>query len=325
MNYRYTKTALGLLGAMTVGLLPATAQTTTSFNQEGGFFHVADSWTNGLPDASTAGFVENRTAVIGTAAALNTGAVVTVSGNSSLERNGIGRSDFSGTLNINDTANVKISTWHPQTGAVLNWNSSGTFSLADDGPNASQARLLVNTARDVTINVNAGFWDMRGNGNPASVHFNHGTFNMNGGLLIADRMFRIGSGETSATLNYAADAEIRAASFGTFNDSVFDFEPGATLYLETGLLGSFGTQGFEWFRDEMRKGADSSVHIAGVHQSLGPEEGLDVSNFLTDTVELDGIWYNSITAIPEPRTYAFVFGLLGLAIIALRRRKRLRA
>lgn len=307
-----------------LALAPAVLSGQTNFTgASGDRFGIAGNWTNGVPSAGNPGTVNNARVEIATAVEMDTGATVTFSGASSLERNSAAFAWFSNTLNINGSTNVKISSLWPATGSVLNWNSTGTFSIADAGPDPTQARLLVATTRDVTININAGFWDMRGNGNPASVHFNHGTFNMNGGLLIADRRFRIGSGETSATLNYAADAEIRAANFGTFSDSVFEFEPGATLFLESGLLGSFGTEGFEWFRDEMRKGVDSSIHIKGVgHQSLTlTQSWTDNPFFVYDTVELDGIWYNSISAIPEPRVYAAFFGLIALVFVVYTRRR----
>jgi hypothetical protein len=285
-------------------------------------FSATNNWDNGVPEPGNPGTVTDARVEIGTLGEMVTGATVTIGGASLLERNSIAASSFTGVLNINDTTNVNISYWSLPNGATLNWNSTGTFGPAPAGPSGQTRFMIDRDAPDTVVNMYAGFWDLTGNSATDSIQVDNGTFNMYGGLIIADNRFKVGRGDRSGTVNYFADAEIRAASMGTFFNSVFNFEPNATLYLESGLLGMFGTEGFEWLRDELRKGVDSSIYIGGVHQSLAVTEGLESSNFLTDTVQLDGIWYNSMTAVPEPGAYALIFGCIALAGILLHRRRR---
>ncbi|MCC5806273.1 MAG: hypothetical protein JJU00_08080 [Opitutales bacterium] len=303
----------------------AFAQTTTwTGAHDTDRFGFGGNWSDGVPETGWTGNITDARVEIGTAGEMQTGATVNFNGASTLERNSIAQATFSGTLNINDSTNVNISYWIVPEGATLNWNSSGTFGLAPAG-NSGQPRFIMDReAPNAVVNIYDGFWDLTGNTHTDSIAIDQGTFNMFGGQLIADNRFKVGRGDTSGFVNYYADAEIRAASMGTFFESEFNFQPGATLYLESGLLGSFGTEGFEWFRDEMRKGSDSSIHIMGIgQQSLTETQSwTDNPNFVYDTVELDGIYYNSMTAIPEPRVYAALFGLLALAFAAYARRLR---
>lgn len=292
---------LPLLALTAFGFASASAQVTNWTGEHtGDRFNQAANWDNGPPQA---GWIANITDAprveIGTAGEMQTGATVNINGASLLERNSTARSSFDGVLNINDTTNVNISNWVVEEGATLNWRSSGTFALAPAG-SANNPRFLVDRdAPNALVNIYDGFWDLRGNSHIDSFSADNGTVNLYGGVFLADRRFKLGRGDRSATVNYYAAAQIRAASMGTFFNSVFNFEGGATLYLQAGLLGSFGTEGFDWIRDEMRKGVGSAIHIDGVQQSLGPTDDLNVSNFLQDTVEIDGIWYNAITAIPQ--------------------------
>lgn len=303
----------------------ALAQTTTwTGAHDTDRFGFPGNWSNGVPEEGWTATVSDARVEVATAVEMNTGATVNFNGSSLLERNSFAQAQFTGTVNINDQSNVNISYWIVPEGATLNWNSSGTFGPAPAGP-SSQTRFLIDRdAPNAVVNIYDGFWDLTGNPHMDSIQVDNGTFNMFGGLLIADNRFKVGRGDRAGIVNYYADAEIRAAGMGTFFDSQFRFQPNATLYLETGLLGSFGTEGFEWFRDEMRKGSDSAIHIMGLgQQSLSVTQSwTDNPNFIYDTVELDGIWYNSMTAIPEPRVYAALFGLLALAFATYARRRR---
>ena len=324
MNTKKRSLLLGLT-ASTLIASAALAQTTVwTGGHDGDRFNQGANWSNGVPEAGWTATVTDARVEIGTAGEMNTGATVNFNGTALLERNSIAQSQFSGTLNINDQSNVNISYWIVGEGATLNWNSSGTFGRSPAGP-SGQTRLLIDRdAPNAVVNVYSGFWNLTGNTHMDSIQIDNGIFNMYGGLLIADNRFKVGRGDRVGIVNYYADAEIRAAGMGTFFDSQFRFQPNATLYLETGLLGSFGTEGFEWFRDEMRKGADSAIYIMGVGQQSLTETQSWTDNpfFVYDTVELDGIWYNSMTAIPEPRVYAAFFGLLALAFAAYARRRR---
>jgi hypothetical protein len=291
---------------------------------DGDRFSQNANWSNGIPQTGWTADVDSARVEIGTAGELQTGATVNFNGTSLIERNSIAQALFSGTLNINDQSNVQISYWIVPEAATLNWNSSGTFGLAPAGSSSNPRFVMDRNAPNALVNIHSGFWDLRGNTNIDSIQIDQGTFNMFGGLLIADNRFKVGRGDTSGFVNYYAGAEIRAKSMGLFFNSVFSMQPGATLYLQSGLLGSFGTEGFEWLRDEMRKGSGSSVYIMGLGQQMLTATGswTDNPNFDFDTVNLDGIWYNAISVVPEPRIYAALLGLLALTWAACKRRRR---
>ncbi len=323
MKNKYT-TPTAALAATLILSAGAWAQTTTwTGAHDGDRFNSTANWSNGVPEAGWTANINDARVEIGIAGEMAVGATLNFNGSSLLERNSTAQAHFSNVLNINDSTNVNITRLIVNEGTTLNWNSSGTFDIAPAG-NATQPRFIMDRdAPNALVNIYNGFWDLTGNTHEDSIQVDQGTFNMYGGLLIANNRFKVGRGDTSGFVNYYADAEIRAASMGTFFNSEFNFELGATLYLESGLLGSFGTDGLEWFRDEMRKGSGSAIHIMGIgQQSLTAEQTWTDNPFFTyDTVELDGIWYNSMTAIPEPRVYALLFGMLALAFVVYRRRK----
>ncbi len=312
---------LSLCIATLLGCTALSAQTTVWTGEHSSDRFSFNNWSDGVPGPGMTGIITDARVEIGTAGEMNTEATVNFNGDSLLERNSISHAQFNGVLNINDSTNVNITEWRAVQGATLNWNSSGTFGLAPAG-NSSNPRFLIDRdAHDAVVNVHSGFWDLRGNTHVDSIQVDAGTLNLYGGLLITNNRFKVGRGDQPGFVNYYANAEIRAASMGTFHDSEFNFELGATLFLESGLLGSFGQEGFEWLRDEMRKGEGSSIHINGIHQSLGPTDDLSMANFALDTLELDGIWYNSMTAIPEPRVYALIAGLFSIILVIRRRMK----
>lgn len=313
------KAGLLLCASVMFGFATLSAQTTVWTGEHSTDRFSFNNWSDGVPEAGWTAIIDDARVEIGTATEMNTGATVNFNGNSLLERNSISHAQFTGVLNINDQTNVNITEWRAVSGSTLNWNSSGTFSIAPAGTSSNPRFLIDRDAPDAVVNVYSGFWDLRDNTHTDSIQIDNGTFNMYGGLLIAANRFKVGRGDRPGFVNYYADAEIRAGSMGTFHDSMFNFEVGATLYLESGLLGSFGVEGHEWLRDEMRKGVDSSIHINGVHQSLGPTDDLSAANFDLDTVEIDGIWYNSMTAIPEPRVYALFAGLFALGLVLRQR------
>lgn len=310
---------ISLCFASIIGCSVLTAQTTVWTGEHSSDRFSFNNWSDDVPTEGMTGIINDARVEIGTAAEMNTGATVNFNGNSLLERNFISNAQFTGVLNINDTTNVNITEWRAVQDATLNWNSSGTFAIAPSGSSSNPRFLIDRNAHNAVVNVHSGFWDLRGNTHVDAIQIDAGTFNMHGGLLITDNRFKVGRGDQPGAVNYYADAEIRAASMGTFHDSVFNFELGATLFLESGLLESFGQEGFEWLRDEMRKGSDSSIHINGIHQSLGPTDDLSLANFMLDTVELDGIWYNSMTAIPEPKVYALLAGCLAMLVVIRKR------
>ena len=321
MNSQISQRA-ALLLLSSIAALPAWAQVSNFTGATSDRFGIADNWDNGIPNATVAGVVDSRRVEIPTQNEMVVGATIDFNGTSSLDRNSTAQAAFSGVININDSTNVKISSWWPEQNSVLNWNSSGTFSLADSGP-SNQGRLYVQALRDnAVVNINDGFWDMRGDTSAFSVRLFSGTINMNGGLMIADKAFNLGAGfaNSSATVNYSSNAEIRTKTIGVFVQSVFNFEAGAKLYVESGLLGSFGDDGITWLRDMLRQTDARGIYIDGVRQTIGATEGLDASNFSTATVQLDGIWYNELTAVPEPATVTAVLGVLALAAVLHRRR-----
>jgi hypothetical protein len=283
---------------------------------------------DGVPGVGDTGNVNSALVEVTYQDAMTTGvngATINLNGTSTLQRNSTAQSAFSGTLNVNDQSDVEISVWWPRSNATLNWNSSGTFSLAPSG-SSGQARFFIDDGTSnsgTVVNMSDGFWDLTGNTGTDSFQVEDGTFNMTGGLMITDRRFKLGTTGGGGTFNYGAGAELRVNTMGLFADAVFNMELGSTVYIYAGLLGGFGGQdGADYFRDELRNGlAGSNIYIDGVQQFIGATDELSASNFTHSQLQLDGTFYDAITAVPEPSHYAMLFGALSLCIVFYRRHR----
>lgn len=311
------------------GLLLNPLASQTVFTWDGGSstdrFGNEGNWDpNGVPGAGDTGTIDSQLVTIGTAGEMQTGATININGSSTLQRNSISYSGFSGALNINDQTDVQISEWRPLDNATLNWSSTGTFSIAPAGPQGRRFYIDDGNTNDNTVvNMSAGTWDLTGNPHQDSFAQEAGTFNMTGGLMITDKRFKIGTTGGGGTFNYGVNAEIRAASMGLFADAIFNMDPGSTIFLDAGLLGGMGGQdGADYWRDELRLGeGGSNIYIDGEQQTLGSDETLVDSNFSHTQLQIDGDWYDSITAVPEPETYAVIFGVLAMGIVVYRRKR----
>lgn len=295
--------AIILSGISALFLSSATGQTTYTWDDGGSNerFSNSGNWDpTGVPAVGDTGNVDGFLVTIGTAGEMQTGATINLNGASTLERLSTAYSAFDGILNINDETVVQISSWFPTNNTTLNWSSTGTLELAPAGA-GSQQRFFIDDGTNnagTVVNMSAGTWDLTGNAHQDSFSMEAGTFNMTGGLMITDKRFKVGTTGGGGTFNYHVGAELRADTMGLFADAVFNMEGGSTIYIWAGFLGGFGGQdGADYWRDEMRQGeVGSNIYIDGVKQTLGAAEELVDSNFSHTQVQIEGVWFDAITA-----------------------------
>lgn len=274
-------------------------------------YNFADNWSpaGGPPAAGDTGNIGATGDTVGPFRALLTfqgilgaNATVNVYGSSYLESNDAANRNVGGTLNFFDESRLISSNLLPQSGAVINWDSSDTWTTAGMH---SAPFLTLGNANNV-VNMSAGRWDFLGNTHPNSLDVDVGTFNMTGGTIVMDRALRIVGG----TFNLGGTGAVRMTAdtitLNFFTAGGLNFEgTNSALFLK----GADNTDAFN-----TRIGAGRILIDSVVASSL--------SEFVVTNVSLDGDDYTRISVIPEPRAYAFLAGIIGLAFFLLRRQNR---
>ena len=272
---------------------------TTNWTGEhsGDRFNQAANWDEGVPSAGDTGNITDSRVELGMQAEMVVGATINFFGSSTLEANSNGRYDFNGVLNIADSTSVNISRWQVNEDATLNWTSTSNFSLAPDGT-VTQPRFEMLTGS--TVNMSAGTWDLTGTDNTDAMRVTDGTFNMTGGTINMTQRLRLDS-----VFNLGGTGAVYAGSQFINEGAVLNFEGTQSAFY---LLGTDGES-----QINTRIG-QSRIALDGVTQT-------DKSNFVFSIVDIDGVDYTQITAIPEPRAYAAWAGLAALALLWWRTRR----
>ena len=288
MNIKYIATVLTIL--LLASSIPAAVYTWDNGGSTDRFSNIGN-WDPtapiGGPQSGDTGTVGGSYRVeVGTSTELTTGAAITFSDSSTLERNNTSLANMSGTFIFQNISSMYFSDLRLLSGGTLNWNSTGTFSNA---PGLSPGEMFDNEAGS-TVNMSAGLWTLDG-GTTDAIDIN-GTFNMSGGKMeIADRMridgtFNLSGGELFVADEYITGTLDFLGTDGTFYHAGHDF--------------SFGGR------------TDGNLKIDGIAQS-------NLTGFNVENVNVGGIDYTKFTVVPEPAT----IGMLALgAVISFLIRKR---
>lgn len=264
------------------------------------------NWDEGVPGAGDTGNVGGSFRVeVGVLNEMNVGATINMNDSSFIERNNSSGLAFSGTLNFNDSSALISSDFRLQENSTVNWASSGTFTDAGASNQPNFAMLAGSE-----VNFSAGTWELFGESNvDVSLLMRAGTFNATGGTLILETRLRVGQ-DSAATFNLGKDASLYSG--GLFMDqegSLFDFEVDASYHIAS--MAQFNARLDDGF-----------IAIEGIVQS-------DMENFTTESVTEDlgfgDVDYTRITAIPEPRAFAAMAGLVALLAFFVRDRRRQRS
>jgi hypothetical protein len=221
---------------------------------------------------------------------LTTGAAITFSASSYLERNSTSAANMSGTYTFNDTTRMNISALLLQSGSTLNWNSSGTFSNAPSGLTAAAA--MFSDAANSVVNMSSGLWLLDVTGTDAMDV--NGTFNMIGGQIkVVDRF------NVDGTFNLGGTGELYVAD--ELIGGILNFQGTAAAFYHAGHDYDFAAR------------LDGNVKINGVAQT-------DLTGFNVENVNISGTDYTKFTVIPEPATIGIY--LLGSAATLIVRKVR---
>lgn len=269
-------------------------------------FNTAGNWDEGAPGAGdTANIGGSANVEIWASTDMDVGATINMNDSSVLQRAGanpVAQMTFSDTLNFNDSSNFIASDLRINPGLTLNWNSTGTWTSAGSGTQPSISLI------GGEVNMSAGTWTLAGN--TATDTFNSrgdNVFNLTGGTIIMDKRMRVGQ-TTPASFNLGAGASLYIDDlFLNVAGSVLNFAPGATLHLvNAGIFNARLDGGFIALDGTVT--TDSADFIFGTP--------------VTEDFGFGDVSYTPITAIPEPRVYAVLFGIIALAFVAHTRRRR---
>lgn len=281
-NLLLTSTVLAILSSALHGQ-------TTVFLEVDGDWNVADNWTNGIPGTDPTG---NYTAIINNSRTANITSN-TLPFETFLRVGNQNDPNFFGALNIGaDLAvnNIQIASGPNSTGFVT--QTAGTVTV---GNNLQIASNNAGATAEYTI---SGGTLAGPSANIAVGTMANGLFHVSGdSASISANAMNIGA---TATLRFTlAEAGVTPIAI---NEGV-TITDGATLIVDgaafTGSLGSI-----------------TLLQATGITGGFG--DNVTFENFGALTPELSQVG-GSLMVIPEPRVYAFAFGLLALAGIGIRR------
>lgn len=244
----------------------------------------------GGPQSGDTGTVSGTYRVeVGTAGELTTGAEITFNDSSYLERNSVSYASMGGIFTFNDSTAMNVSDLRLTAGAVLNWDSAGTFTIAPSGAGAITMFTDVSTS---SAYMSDGLWAVTSNGTDG-IDVN-GTFTMTGGKMEVANRLRV-----DGTFNLGGTAELYVAD--EFIDGVLNFVGTSPVFYHAGSDYNFAGR------------LDGNVQINGIAQN-------DLASFNLENVLVGGDPFTRISVVPEPSTFVLTAGLLALGLTVVRRR-----
>jgi hypothetical protein len=203
---------------------------------------------------------------------------------------------------FNNQSGADVNQLEFKQGSSLEWHSSGTWGRLS-GTSLADAffKMQDTTYTGFVANMSAGLWDFTGNTGANSFTMYAGTFNMTGGKIVTDKLFRIGEANTPAYFNFGGNSELVLAGFSLINSGTkFNFQgTNAVLYIAGDQESAIRTNA-----------VNGNLQIDGVTQ-------IDASRLQFGTVSINEVDYTRITAIPEPMTLG-LFMISGVTLFLSR-------
>lgn len=252
---------------------------------------------SGGPQAGDTGDVTDSFRVeVGTSSEITTGATINFQDSSSLERNNSSFANMGGTFSFSGSSMMKFTDLRLQSGATLNWDSSGTFDNGSLGL-SNQPNYLMSGG---ITNMSNGTWTLDTSGTD-SLKIEAGTFNMTGGEITSlDRM------RLESTFNLGGTGELYIGDEFMTADAFLNFQgSNSALFIQgqdEGLSHRYG---------------EGYIGVDGV--AISDDSMLNFEN-----VNVGGTDYTKVTAVPEPATTILFAGLFGLLFVLGRRGVRRR-
>lgn len=195
--------------------------------------------------------------------------------------------EISGAWTFNDSSSFKANNVRFFRGSEFHWHSTGTWVPVSNVPANRKNPMFSmkdNSNSDFRASMSAGLWDLTGHAGSEAFRMEAGTFDMTGGRIVANKLFRLGSANvpTGMLFNFGGDAEMRADSFALYGDSILNIQgTDSVLYIA----------GDMWERYIRNKAGSGQIRVDGVEQSS------DTSLLTFDSVRLGPKKYTRIKVI----------------------------
>lgn len=188
---------------------------------------------------------------------------------------------------------------------------SGNFSLFDGTITASGGTLVLGSSPGSIIGVTVNGGDLQSN--TSNINLGIGGVNMSSGSITPNGVSSAGTFTLAADQDFTATGGTLNFDVGTDLDQILGSGSGTFSIENLTISLSLGT-GFDYNNDY----ALFSGFASGSASSIGVT-GFDMTNWAAGLDASSGDLVLSFTAIPEPSTWAFVFGAMVGAIILCKR------
>jgi hypothetical protein len=249
---------------------------------------AASNWNPGIvPGSGDTGTIGGtNVATVNAVNSLIRNATFIVKDTASIKRVNISGAAFDGTLVVMDSASLVFSDLRMTNNATLNWSSTGTLTSAGSSAGVNFSMSLAYQNSNSVVNMSAGLWQLTGNTGANSFQMDVGTFNMTGGKIFSEDIFKLGTTGGGARFNLGGTGEIYCMAAITniqiLTASVLNFEGAdSALYVNTNTTTDIRSL-------LSTKMASTNVYINGVWTN-------DINQLNFSTVNIDGIDYTKVS------------------------------
>jgi hypothetical protein len=191
--------------------------------------------------------------------------------------------EVSGPWTFNDTASLRANSIRLLPGAEFHWHSAGAWSPVSETPEHRRQPMFsmqLDDQQEFRASMSDGLWDLTGHAGSTAFDMRAGTFEMSGGTIFADALWRLGtgSGDTGALFVLGGDGILRLESLALLGDATLNFQgTKATLFIDK--------DSGDWKAFIRGRAANGQIQVDGVAQPR------DTAMLVFDTQEVDGKEY----------------------------------